>query len=149
MLYALLCVSLFAAPGGADHAPEPPRPGATVTAAPPADSVDVARLSPEEAAAFLAETPDAVVVDVRTPAEVAASGRLAGAIVLDVTAPGFETRALNALDLDRPLLVYCRSGTRAERAARRLAVLGASRLANAGGFDALAAAGLATEPYTP
>ncbi|MDT7857129.1 rhodanese-like domain-containing protein [Rubrivirga sp. S365] len=149
MLNALLCAFLFAAPGGEDRALEPPRPSSTVAAAPPADSVDVARLSPEEAAAFLAEMPDAVVVDVRTPAEVAASGRLAGALVLDVTAPNFDARALDALDLDRPLLVYCRSGTRAERAARRLAALGITRLANAGGLDALAAAGLSTEPYTP
>ncbi len=114
-----------------------------------ADTVDVPRLSPAETAAALADVPETVVVDVRTPAEVAASGRLAGAVVLDVTAPDFEARALAALDPDRPTVLYCRSGARAERAARRLADLGFSRLANAGGFDALAAAGLATEPYTP
>ena len=83
----------------------------------------------------------------------------AGAAVLDVTAPDVETRARAALGSDRtPVLYcrsgycrsgYCRSGPRADRAARRLADLGSARLANAGGFDALAAAGLATGPYTP
>ncbi|WP_369811368.1 rhodanese-like domain-containing protein [Rubrivirga sp. SAORIC476] len=120
-----------------------------VVAAPGAiasDTVEVRRLSPAETAAYLDATPEAVVVDVRTPAEVAASGRLAGALVLDVNAPDFEARAQAALDVDRPMVLYCRSGARAGQAAQRLARLGFSRLFNAGGFDALAAVGLATEP---
>ncbi|GAB5550132.1 MAG: hypothetical protein SangKO_098920 [Sandaracinaceae bacterium] len=119
-------------------------------AAPPAaaDTVEVARLSPAETAAFLAATPEAV-VDVRTPAEVAASGRLAGALVIDVTAPDFEARALDALDPSRPTVLYCRSGNRSAQAAERLATLGFTDLANAGGFGALAAGGLATEPTSP
>jgi uncharacterized membrane protein YfcA/rhodanese-related sulfurtransferase len=114
-----------------------------------ADTVDVVRLSPTETMALLSSTPSAVVVDVRTPAEVAASGRLEGALVLDVTAPDFEARALDTLDSEQTIVLYCRSGARAGRAGDRLAELGFSHLFNAGGFEDLSAAGLPTEPYTP
>ena len=134
---------------GIEDAQAAPVSAAAVVAAPGAiasDTVEVRHLSPAETAAYLDATPEAVVVDVRTPAEVAASGRLAGALVLDVNAPDFEARAQAALDVDRPVVLYCRSGARAGQAAQRLARLGFSRLSNAGGFDALAAVGLATEP---
>ncbi|MEP0548862.1 MAG: TSUP family transporter [Rhodothermales bacterium] len=110
---------------------------------------EIVRLSPSETAAYLAATPDAVVVDVRTPGEVAASGRLAGALVLDAMAPDFEARALDALDPAQPVVLYCRSGNRSGQAAERLSALGFTDLANAGGFNALAAEGLPTEPYAP
>ena len=119
-------------------------PGATAS---DTVEVEVRRLSPAETVAYLDATPGAVVVDVRTPAEVAASGRVAGALVLDVNAPDFEARAQAALDRDRPVVLYCRSGARAGQAAQRLARLGFSDLANAGGFDALATADLAIEPF--
>ena len=61
-------------------------------------------------------------------------------------APGFEAQA--ALDPSRPVVVHCRSGARTEHAAGRLAALGFPDLANAGGFQALADAGLPTEPMT-
>lgn len=114
-----------------------------------ADTVDVPRLGPAEAAAYLAATPTAQVLDVRRPAEVALSGRLADALVIDVSVPGFERRALAALDPDRPVVVYCRSGGRAGRAARILAGLGFGDLRNAGGFVDLAGAGLATTGGVP
>ena len=113
----------------------------------PADTVDVPRLSPAQTAAYLEATPEAVVVDVRTEEEAAASGRLAGAVVLDVTAPDFAERALEDLDAGRPVVLYCRSGRRADAAAQTLAGLGFRDLVNAGGFDALAEAGLPTEPF--
>ena len=119
---------------------------AVTLAIPVADTVDVPRLSPTEAEAFLEANPDAQLLDVRRPAEVTLSGRIAGAVVIDVSAPGFESRARAALDPGRPVVVYCRSGARAERAAQRLADLGFPDLANAGGFQALADAGLPTEP---
>ena len=136
---------------GIEDAQAAPVSAAAVVAAPGAiasDTVEVRHLSPAETAAYLDATPEAVVVDVRTPAEVAASGRLAGALVLDVNAPDFEARAQAALDVDRPVVLYRRSGARAGQAAQRLARLGFSRLSNAGGFDALAAVGLATEPFS-
>jgi uncharacterized membrane protein YfcA/rhodanese-related sulfurtransferase len=113
-----------------------------VATAPTADTVDVPRLSPAEVDALLEATPEAQVLDVRRPAEIALSGRLLGAADVDVSVPGFERRALGVLDRSRPVVVYCRSGGRAERAARILAGLGFGDLYNAGGFEALRAAGL-------
>mgnify|MGYP002640764169 CR=1 FL=1 len=63
-----------------------------------------------------------------------------------MSVPGFERRALAVLDPGRPVVVYCRSGQRAERAAQILAGLGFTDLHNAGGFEALAAAGLLVRP---
>lgn len=122
-------------------------PLALPTAVSPAlpDTVEVPRLSPTEAVAYLTAHPEAQILDVRRPAEVALSGRVAGAYVVDVSVPGFESRALRLLDRERPVVVYCRSGARAERAAQRLADLGFTDLHNAGGFEALSAAGLPTE----
>ena len=115
-------------------------------AALPRDTVEVPRLSPSEAAAYLEATPEAQVLDVRRPAEATLSGRLERAVLLDVSVPGFQRRALAALDPNRPVVVYCRSGRRAERAAQILADLGFSDLHNAGGFEGLAAAGLPVRP---
>lgn len=129
------------APADAEAAPLP----ASVAAPAAPDTVDVPRLTPAEAADYLRATPEAQVLDVRRPAEAALSGRLDGARVIDVTAPGFEARALDALDPARPVVVYCRSGARAERAAQRLAALGFGDLRNAGGFETLKAAGLPTD----
>ncbi|WP_425442612.1 rhodanese-like domain-containing protein [Rubrivirga marina] len=111
-----------------------------------ADTVEVPRLSPAEAAAYLKATPESQVLDVRRPAEAALSGRLAAAVLVDVSVPGFGPRALAVLDPARPVVVYCRSGQRAERAAQVLAGLGFADLYNAGGYEALAAAGLPVRP---
>ena len=105
-------------------------------------TVEVPSLTPAETASLIEAHPDVQILDVRRPAEVALSGRLAGSLMIDVSAPGFERRAKRALDPDRPVVVYCRSGRRAERAAQRLAARGYSRLYNAGGFEDLKAAGL-------
>ena len=110
-----------------------------------ADTTDVPRLTPAETAALLRERPDVQLLDVRRPAEVTTSGMLAGAVRIDVGAPGFERAVRARLDPTRPVVVYCRSGARAERAARRLIRLGFSEVYNAGGFQALAEAGLPTE----
>jgi uncharacterized membrane protein YfcA/rhodanese-related sulfurtransferase len=102
------------------------------------------RLSAAEAKAFLAEHPDAQVLDVRTPPEIAISGKLAGAIEL-AYAPGFTERALDLVDPDKPVVLYCASGGRSNRAAELLAEAGVREAYNAGGFSQLEAAGLPTD----
>ena len=59
------------------------------------------------------------VLDVRTKEEWDA-GRLKGAIRVDFLEEGFLTKAVAALDPKKPLLVYCRSGNRSEKAAKIL-----------------------------
>jgi rhodanese-related sulfurtransferase len=57
---------------------------------------------------------DLVIVDVRTPAEFAAS-HLAGAVNVDFRSPAFETK-LAGLDRSKSYLIYCRVGHRSGNA---------------------------------
>lgn len=111
------------------------------TLAPPPG--EVVRLAAPTVAAFLAETPGAVVLDVRTPAEVAVTGRLDGADVVPY-APGFTERAVEAIEPGQPVVLYCASGGRSARAARLLADAGVGQVIDAGAFGALAEAGIPT-----
>ena len=118
---------------GIEDAQAAPVSAAAVVAAPGAiasDTVEVRHLSPAETAAYLDATPEAVVVDVRTPAEVAASGRLAGALVLDVNAPDFEARAQAALDAQRAA-----ARKRAQSAQQRVEAHRAAHDVEAAAFD--------------
>ena len=82
----------------------------------------------------------AVIIDVRTAVEFA-SGHLAGAINLDVTAPDFEKKD-GALDKGKTYLVHCASGVRSVRACTKLAQLYFPKLYNLpGGYRAWVAAG--------
>lgn len=150
-LAALFLLMMGACAPSTDEAPlAEPAAQTPVASEMPAESADpVTALSPAEAAAYLSETPEAQIVDVRTLEEVTASGVLEGATVLDFRAPAFGDRAVEALDPSKPVVLYCRSGNRAGQAADILAGLGFTTLFNAGGYDALATAGLSTESYTP
>jgi len=64
---------------------------------------------------LLETTPNAVILDVRTPEEVG-DGYIDGAINIDVRAADFETR-IQALDKSSTYLVYCASGGRSRKAA--------------------------------
>ena len=84
----------------------------------------------------------AVVIDVRTPEEFA-SGHLADARNIDVQADSFHTE-VDALDRDATYVLYCRSGARAGAAGEMMLEMGFTDVANAGGFEDLASAGLPT-----
>lgn len=70
---------------------------------------NIRALPATEAAARL-EQPDAIVLDVRTPAEYQ-QARLPGAVNIDFYGPSLRAE-LEALDRDAPVLLYCRSGQR-------------------------------------
>lgn len=82
--------------------------------------------------------PDAIVIDVRTPAE-HATGHLQGALLLDVTGGELEA-AIPDLDPDAEYLIYCRSGNRAGTAISLLERAGFTDLTNLGSLDAAASA---------
>jgi rhodanese-related sulfurtransferase len=93
----------------------------------------------------------ALVVDLRDPAEIAATGKVAGAV--NVTRGMLEFRAdpdsplhLAAFRRDRPVVLYCASGNRAALAGKTLLDLGFADVRNAGKFSDLAAGGITTEP---
>lgn len=76
---------------------------------------------------------DAVVVDVRTPAEFA-EGHLEGAVNIDLQSGSFEQQ-IAALPADGSYLVYCRSGNRSAQAVGIMAELGFEAVVDAGGLQ--------------
>lgn len=62
-------------------------------------------------------------LDVRTRDEFD-EGHIAGAMQADINESGFVERAMAALDANRPVAVYCRSGRRSAHAANLLAQQG-------------------------
>ena len=76
---------------------------------------------------------DAVLIDVRTPAEFA-EGHLAGAVNIDLQSGRFE-QEIAALPLDGDYVVYCRSGNRSGQAVEIMRKLGFDNLVNAGGLQ--------------
>ena len=74
---------------------------------------------------------DAIILDVRTPAEVA-GGKLNGAINIDIFSRDFQSK-INKLDKDKTYLIYCRSGNRSGQACNTMAGLGFTNLYNLAG----------------
>ena len=98
-------------------------------------------VTPDQAKSMISQ--GAGVLDVRTPAEFA-QGHLTGAINIDVEGPDFQTQVA-ALAKNATWVVYCHSGNRAGIAIDQMSTMGFTDLSNAGGFDALAAAGIPWE----
>lgn len=77
----------------------------------------------------------AIILDVRTPEEVAA-GSIEERITIDFRADGFKEQ-LTKLDKDAPILVYCASGGRSGKTMEFLKEMGFKKVYNlSGGFNA-------------
>ena len=106
-------------------------------------------ITPAEAAKLMA-TGDALVVDIRDGAEIAASGKVAGAIAVSrgtlefSAAPDAPTHN-PAFRTDRPVILYCGAGGRAALAGKTLLDLGFQDVRNLGGFKDWVAAGGAVD----
>ena len=72
----------------------------------------------EQFSKLVAATPNAQIVDVRTPQEYE-GGNVAGSVNMDYRANDFETR-ISTLDKSKPVFVYCHSGGRSAKAASEL-----------------------------
>ena len=95
-------------------------------------SATVNTITPEQAKEMMDNSPDCVILDVRTVEEYD-EGHIAGAVLL----PDFEiaTRAQEVLpDKDAVILVYCRSGRRSALAAAELARMGYTQIHDFGGI---------------
>ena len=91
-------------------------------------------------------SPDAPVLDVRTPGEFS-QGHLVGAANLDIMDDGFlENVERLGLDREAPVYLYCRSGNRSGKAARLLRENGYTRAYNVGAFEELAREGAQAAP---
>jgi rhodanese-related sulfurtransferase len=93
---------------------------------------------------------EAVAVDVRDSAEIAASGKVPGALAIargmiefraDAATPYHEPK----LQKDKTIIVYCASGGRSALAGKTLKDFGYEKVANLGGFKDWVEAGLPVE----
>jgi rhodanese-related sulfurtransferase len=98
-------------------------------------------LSPTQAAELI-RAGDAQLVDVREPYEHEA-GRIAGAVHIELERLPSEA---GTLDRDRPIVFYCRTGTRSALAAQAFAASGYQAHNMDGGLEAWVGAGLPIEP---
>jgi rhodanese-related sulfurtransferase len=103
----------------------------------------VQAVTPEEAAGM----ENVVFVDVRDPAEVAASGKVAGAVniprgMLEFQADPSSAAHDAALDPSKTVVTYCAAGGRAALAAATLQELGYTDVRHMGGFKDWAEKGL-------
>lgn len=73
------------------------------------------------------EMPTLAVVDLRTQAEIAQTGRMEGAQIMDISGPDFEKK-LGQLDKCKPVMVYCAAGGRSARAAEIMQKKGFSKI---------------------
>lgn len=109
----------------------------------------VPRISPEEAKSMV-DSGEAVLVDVRDGAEVAKTGKAAGALHIsrgliefkaDAETPYHEPQ----LDKDKAIILYCASGGRSALAGKTLKDFGYGKVYNLGSFTDWANAGLPVE----
>ena len=135
---AIVGLSLIAACGGSDSTSD----DGTVPATSGEVAVGFTLVSPEEAAATIADPPeDLVILDVRTPEEFA-EGHIEGAVMVDFYSDTFDAE-LAALDPNVPYVVYCRSGNRSGQTIAKMEQLGFQSVEDIdGGVVAWAGAGL-------
>ena len=109
----------------------------------------VPRLSPAETRTRMAS--NTLILDVRDPSEVQASGKIKGAVnvsrgMLEFRADPESPYHNPAFQKDKTVLVYCASGGRSALVGKTLKDFGYGAVYNIGGFKELADAGLETEP---
>jgi rhodanese-related sulfurtransferase len=114
-----------------------------------AADAEVPRITPVEAKALIAE--GAVVVDVRDSAELAAGGKVKGAIhsprgSLEFKADDTTGSHDKNLAKDKPVILYCAAGSRAALAGKALKDMGYKRVFNLGGFKEWVEAGGPVDP---
>jgi rhodanese-related sulfurtransferase len=109
----------------------------------------VPRLSPAETRTRMGG--NALILDVRDPSEVQASGKIKSAVnvsrgMLEFRADPESPYHNPAFQKDKTVLVYCASGGRSALVGKTLKDFGYGAVYNIGGFKELADAGLETEP---
>jgi len=106
----------------------------------------VRRISPAQAFALISEQ-DALIVDVRDPQEVEATGKIAGAVnisrgMLEFRADPESQYHDARFDRSRPTILYCASGGRSALGAKVLKDMGFEHVFNLGAFKAWVEDGL-------
>ena len=109
----------------------------------------VPKITPAEARAMIAKG-NTLVVDVREPAEVEASGKVAGAVhhprgMLEFRADADTPYHDKNFSKEKTVILYCASGRRAALAGKVLKEMGYGQVFNMGGFKDWAESGGLTE----
>jgi len=99
---------------------------------------EVPRINPEEAKGLVGR-PDVLFLDVREPAEVAASGKVPGALAIPRGLVEFRADSESALhdaafDRAKTVIAYCASGGRSALVGKTLKEMGYGNVRNLGGF---------------
>lgn len=109
----------------------------------------VPRITPDEARRLI-EQDGALLLDVRDSAELAQSGKLAGAInvargMLEFRADAASAYHDAAFRAERTVIVYCASGGRSALSCKTLQDMGYAQVFNLGGYKDAADGGFPTE----
>ena len=128
-IYITVFILLFYACGN------PPESNAQTTASSSQVQESVFKdISVPEAKKLISQNKDLVIVDVRTPEEIA-KGKIDGAIEMDFYSPDFNAQ-LEGLDKNKTYLMYCRSGNRSGQTMNRMKSMGFHRVYNMqGGYN--------------
>ena len=109
-----------------------------------ADTSQVVSLEAKDFKQSLDANPAAVILDVRTPPEVA-EGVIPGAINIDYNAPDFGEK-IAALDKSKQYYVYCQAGVRSSKALNQMKAEGFTSVINLeGGYKSWVKNGYETE----
>lgn len=103
-----------------------------------AANAEVPRISADEARRMVKEQ-NAVIVDVRDPAELAADGKIPGSVniprgMLEFRADSTSQYYDPNLSPDRPIILHCASGGRSALSGATLRQMGYTNVHNLGGF---------------
>ena len=86
-------------------------------------------LTVEEVIILWEANPDIIVIDVRTPDEIAQTGAIENSINIDFKASDFKEK-ISALDKDKEYILFCKSGNRSGQASKIMAEMGFSNINN-------------------
>lgn len=98
-------------------------------------------LSVDEIITLWQSNPDIIVIDVRTPKEIAEIGTIEGSTNIDFKAADFKEK-VSSLDKSKEYILFCRTGNRSGQASQIMADLGFSNVNNLSnaGYDDLSKA---------
>ncbi|WP_157151543.1 rhodanese-like domain-containing protein [Brachyspira sp. SAP_772] len=105
------------------------------------DAVNYNNLTVDEVITLWQSNPDIIVIDVRTPEEIAEIGAIEGSTNIDFKAADFKEK-VSSLDKSKEYILFCRTGNRSGQASKIMADLGFSNVNNLNnaGYDDLSKA---------
>lgn len=140
-LFLCLCL-LYGCTGNQDTTADSVDNTENATKPPTPVKPQMVHLNPQEFQAKIAEFGDVQIVDVRTPGELTASGKIEGAVNIDINGDDFQGK-IAALDKGKPVMVYCAGGGRSKRAGKQFEALGFPQIFELDqGFSSWESAGL-------